>query len=135
MTFHKGKLESEIPMTAITIKATTRWNKSKIPLTFDQRKILFKQCSEADCKQDKKMASPLLCLFMGCNLMVTINKDVVHGIANGTTCIFHKVVLKPESELEKIQMMVFGYTQSQLSSWSTSKWNGRIAISLSDDSN
>jgi hypothetical protein len=113
MTFHKGKSESEIPMTAITIKATTRWNKSKIPLTFDQRKVLFEQCSEADCKQDKKMASPLLCLFTGCNLMVTINEDVVHGIANGTTCIFHKVVLKPESELEKIQMYgVWVYTIS-----------------------
>ena len=113
MKYHTGKSESEIPMTAITIKATTRWNKSKIPLTFDQRKVLFEQCSEADCKQDKKMASPLLCLFTGCNLMVTINEDVVHGIANGTTCIFHKVVLKPESELEKIQMYgVWVYTIS-----------------------
>ena len=113
MKFHKGKSESEIPMTALTIKATTRWNKSKIPLTFDQRKILFEECSEADCRQDKKMASPLLCLFTGCNLMVTINEDVVHGIANGTTCIFCKVVLKPESELEKIKMYgVWVYTIS-----------------------
>ena len=113
MTFHKGKSDSEIPMTAITIKAETRWNKSKIPLTYDQRKILFEQCSEADCRQDKKMGSPLLCLFTGCNLMVTINEDVVHGIANGTTCIFRKVVLKPESELEKIKMYgVWVYTIS-----------------------
>ena len=104
MTFHKGKSESEIPLTAITIKACASWNKSKIPLTFDQRKILFEQCSEADCRQDKKMASPLLCLFSGCNLMVTINEDVVHGIANGTTCLFRKVVLKPGTELEKIKM-------------------------------
>jgi hypothetical protein len=113
MKFHTGKSESEIPMTAITIKATTRWNKSKINLTFDQRKILFEECSEADCRQDKKMASPLLCLFTGCNLMVTINEDVVHGIANGTTCIFRKVVLKPDSELEKIKMYgVWVYTIS-----------------------
>jgi hypothetical protein len=113
MTFHKGKSESEIPMTAITIKAITKWNKSKMNLTFDQRKILFEQCSEADCRQDKKMASPLLCLFTGCNLMVTINEDVVHGIANGTTCIFRKVVLKPDSVLEKIKMYdVWVYTIS-----------------------
>ena len=41
-TYHKGKSESEIPKTAIVIKATTTWNKSKIPLTFDQRKSFSK---------------------------------------------------------------------------------------------
>ena len=106
-TFHKGKSESEIPLTAITIKGVSNWNKSKIPLTFDQRKILFEECSEADVRQDKKMASPFLCLFTGCNLMVTINEDVVNGIANGTTCVFRKVCLKPESQLEKIKMYGF----------------------------
>jgi hypothetical protein len=103
--FHKYKSESEIPMTAIVIKARTNWSKSKIPLTFDQRKVLFEQCSESHCRREKsKMCAPLLCLFSGCNLMVTLNQDVQGGIANGTNCTFRKIVLKPNSEIEKIKM-------------------------------
>jgi hypothetical protein len=107
-TYHNGKSESDIPLTAIVIKAATKWNKSKIPLTFDQRKVLFEECSEADVKRgSSQMCAPLLCLFSGCNLMVTLNEDVGHGIANGTTCKFRKLVLKEGAELEKIQ--IFGF--------------------------
>ena len=104
-TYHEGKSESDIPLTAIVIKATTKWKKSKIPLTFDQRKVLFEECSEADVKRGtSQMCAPLLCLFSGCNLMVTKNEDVLNGIANGTTCQFRKLVLKPGAQLEKIKM-------------------------------
>ena len=107
-TYHEGKSESEIPLTAIVIKATTTWNKSKIPLTFDQRKVLFENCSEADVKRKQsQMRAPLLCLFSGCNLMVSLNNDVVNGIANGTTCTFRKLVLKRGAKLEKTKM--YGY--------------------------
>ena len=71
MTFHKEKLESKIPLTAIVIKAITELNKSKIPLTVDQCKVLFKECLEADVRHKNKIAVPLLCLFSRCNLMVT----------------------------------------------------------------
>jgi hypothetical protein len=104
-TFHKDKLESDIPTSAIVLKANTKWGKSKIPLTFDQRKVLFEQCSESHVKRGQtQMCAPLLCLFSGCNLMVTTNQDVSGGIANGTTCKFRKVILKPEVQLEKIRM-------------------------------
>jgi hypothetical protein len=107
-TYHNQNPESEIPLSAIVIKADTKWNKSKIPLTFDQRKVLFEQCSEANVRRNKsQMCAPLLCLFYGCNLMVTLNEDVVHGIANGTTTKFRKLVVKPGTELQKIQM--YGY--------------------------
>ena len=36
--------------------------------------------------------------------MVSLNNDVVNGIANGTTCTFRKLVLKPGSKLEKTKM-------------------------------
>jgi hypothetical protein len=101
---HKGKPESDIPLTAIVIKAKTTWNKSKLPLTFDQRKVLFEECSENDVKARTQMCAPLVTLFSGCNLMVTLNEDVPNGIANGTTCIFRKMVLKPAAKLEKIKM-------------------------------
>ena len=47
---HKWKSESDIPLTTIVIKAKTSWNKSKLPLTLDQRKVLFEECSENDVK-------------------------------------------------------------------------------------
>jgi hypothetical protein len=104
-TYHDKKSELDIPTTAIVIKATTKWNKSKVPLTFDQRKVLFEECSEADCRKSKShMCAPLLCLFSKCMLMVTLNQDVVNGIANGTTCMFRKVVLKQGAKRENMKM-------------------------------
>ncbi len=97
--------ETDISYSAFVIKAETKWDKSKIPLSFDQRKVLFEECSESDVKiGTSQMCAPLLCLFSGCDLMVTENEDVLHGIANGTVCKFRKLVLKPGAELEKIQM-------------------------------
>jgi hypothetical protein len=50
------------------------------------------------------MCAPLLCLFFGCDLMVTENEDVLQGIANWRLCKFRKLVLKQGAELEKIKM-------------------------------
>jgi hypothetical protein len=103
-TYHKGKTESEIPLTAIVIMSTTKWKKSQRTLTFDQRKVLFEECSESHCKIQTQMATPFLCLFAGCNLMVTINIEVLAGIANGTTCKVRKVMLKSNTELKPIKL-------------------------------
>jgi hypothetical protein len=113
-TYHKTNPNSEIPDTAIVVKTTTQWSKSKLPLTFDQRKILFEQCSEADVKRNtSQMCAPQLCLFSGCNLMLTENEDVLKGKANGTTCLFRKLILKPGARAEKIQM--YGYWVNSIS--------------------
>jgi hypothetical protein len=86
-THHDVNSEVGIMHTAIVIKAATKWDKSKTPLSFDQRKVLFKECSEADVKHGtSQMCAPLLCLFRGCDLMVTENEDVHHRIANRTVC-------------------------------------------------
>jgi hypothetical protein len=45
-TYHTVNSETNIPRTAIVIKATTKWDKSKIPLTFDQRKVLLKNAQK-----------------------------------------------------------------------------------------
>jgi hypothetical protein len=102
-TYHTVNSEANIPRTAIVIKATTKWDTSKIPLTFDQRKVLFEECSEVYAKLNgSQMCAPLLCIFFRCNLMVTQNEDTLIGIANGTVCKFRKLVLKQGVELEKI---------------------------------
>jgi hypothetical protein len=50
------------------------------------------------------MCAPLLCLFFGCDLMVTENENILQGIAEGTICKFRILVLKQDAELEKIKM-------------------------------
>jgi hypothetical protein len=63
-----------VPYTAIVIKAATNWAKSKISLSFDQRKVIFEECPEWDVKKGtSQMCAPLLCLlFFGCDLIWTL---------------------------------------------------------------
>jgi hypothetical protein len=104
-TYHNVNSGVDIPYTAIVIKAATNWAKSKTPLSFDQGKVLFEECPEWDVKKGtSQMCAPLLCLFFGCDLMVTENEDVLEGIANGTDCKVRKLVLKQDAKLEKIKM-------------------------------
>jgi hypothetical protein len=109
-TYHKRNSESNIPLMAIVMKATTKWSKSKLPLMFDKRKVLFEECSEADVKHNtSQMCAPLLCLFSGCSVMVMKTEDIMNRIVNGTTCKFQKLVLKPGVELKNWKCMVIGY--------------------------
>jgi hypothetical protein len=106
--YHATCTERNIPLTAIVIKSNARWGKSKVPLSFEQRKVLFEKCSEADVVNSRsKHLDPILCLSYGCNMMVNENLDVYNGIANGTTTEFLKAILKPGAKLQPIQM--FGY--------------------------
>jgi hypothetical protein len=71
---HADCTEDNIPNTAIVIKANARWGKSKIPLTYEQRNVLFENCSEADIVNSRnKHLDPILCLSSGCNEMVNDN--------------------------------------------------------------
>jgi hypothetical protein len=50
-TYHNVNSSAGIPYTAIVIKAVANWAKSKIPLSFDQQKVLFEICPESDVKK------------------------------------------------------------------------------------
>jgi hypothetical protein len=105
---HLDCTEGNICESAIVVKANALWVKNKTKLTFDQRKVLFEECSEADIKNThNQRCDPLLCLFYGCNLMGNENSDVGNGIANETTCIFRKVHLKIGTTLQRIRMHGF----------------------------
>ena len=94
--YHSDCDETNIPKTAIVIKANATWTRSKTTLSYGHRKVLFEQCCEADIKNGyNKRCDPMLTLFSGCHLMGTDNDDVANGIANGTTSIFKQAVLKP----------------------------------------
>lgn len=105
---HFGCTEGNICESAIVVKANALWGQSKKNLTFDQRKVLFEECSEADIQNTQKQrCDPMLCLFDGCNVMGNENSDVGNGIANGTTCMFRKVHFKVGVTLQRIQMHGF----------------------------
>jgi hypothetical protein len=105
---HTACTRDDIPDTAIVIKSKASWGKSKVPLSFEQRKVLFEKCSEANVSNSRsKHLDPMLCLASGCNMMVNDNIDVHNGIANGTTAEFVKAILKPGAKLQPMQM--FGY--------------------------
>jgi hypothetical protein len=81
---------------------------SKVPLSFEQRKVFFEKCSEAEVTSSRsKHLDPILCLGPRWNMMINDNIDVHNGIANGTTAEFVKAYLKPGAKLVPIQM--FGY--------------------------
>jgi hypothetical protein len=46
--YHKGCTATNIAKSAIVIKATTKWGcRKRVPLSCDQRKVLFEQCPES----------------------------------------------------------------------------------------
>jgi hypothetical protein len=105
---HAACTRDNIPETAIVILAKASWGKSKVPLSFEQRKVLFEKCSEANVSNSRsKHLDPMLCLASYWNMMVNENTDVHNGIANGTTAVFVKAILRPGAKLQPIQM--FGY--------------------------
>ena len=107
-TYHENATENNIPLSGVIIKAKAKWSANNEELTFDQRKILFEECSEGECKNScHQRCNPFLCLFHGCHLMYNNNKDVDNGIANGTTCSLQKVYLKHGAKLQAMQ--VHGY--------------------------
>ena len=107
--YHKGCTAMNVPTSAIVIIAETQWAGSqKVPLSWDQRKVLFEQCPESTIKDyHSRRCDPVLCLFDGCPLMGVENEDVEHGIANGTQCILRSVHLKPGTIPQCIQMHGF----------------------------
>lgn len=93
---HSDCNKNDIPKTAIVIKQTPSWTKSKQLLSFGQRKTLFENCSDADVvdAHGSRHCDPMLKLYYGCQMMGTSNDDVRNGVSNGTTCVFKKVVFK-----------------------------------------
>jgi hypothetical protein len=105
---HTDCTPGNIPESAIVIKSKACWGKSKVPLSFEQRKVFFEKCSEAMVTNSRsKHLDPILCLGPRWNMMINDNIDVHEGIANGTTAEFVKAYLKAGAKLVPIQM--FGY--------------------------
>jgi hypothetical protein len=133
---HTGRQEHNIPTSAIIIKAQPSWTRSKQKLSFDQRKIIFENCCDADIKDARgKRCDPMLTLFSGCQMMGTCNDDVRNGVANGTTCIFKKAVMKAGKK--PTPMKLHGYwvycvdakdVEYLLMEWHESRFQGRFIL-------
>ncbi len=106
--FHSKTNSSNIPKSAIVVKSNPSWGKTGHPFSYMHRKILFENCTDADIVDaNRKRCDPFLTLWYGCHLMVNANSDVKHGIANGTTGYFRKIVFKSGKEPSPIR--VYGY--------------------------
>ena len=102
---HSGNRESTIPKTAIIIKSSMQWGKSKQSLNPTFRKVVFENCTDAHIQTSRKTkCDPFLTLIHGCPTMGTENKNVAAGIANGTCAIFERAVFKKDKRATPIQM-------------------------------
>ena len=134
--FHGSCTKDNIPKTAVVIRADAHWSKSNAPLSFNQRKILFEECPEGDCKNsNNKYFDPLLCLFYDCQLICNDNKDVANGVANGSTALFKKLHLEPGAKLVPTKMhgcWVYAVDINQVRSiemeWHKCKFQGRFRL-------
>jgi hypothetical protein len=78
-----------------------------VPLSFEQRKVFFEKCSEAEVTSSRsKHLDPILCLGPRWNMMINDNIDVHNGIANGTTAEF---VSLSQTGAKLVPIQMFGY--------------------------
>jgi hypothetical protein len=97
--------DCDVPKNAIIIRSRATWARNNNPLTPAQHQTLYEECNESQIKDsNRKRADPFLCLFKGGEVMLTENTDVSNGIANGTTALFRKAVLKQGRAPTPIQM-------------------------------
>jgi len=74
-------------------------NGSKQYVPFQNCHTFWEGCGEDDVKlSTNERMDPVLKLFKGCKLMMTYNKDVGKGQANGTQADLEKIVLKLDVE-------------------------------------
>ena len=95
-----------IPKSSVIIKAGLAWKHNNKGFTEFEQDRFFEDTTEANTRQKKdtsKRVDPLLKLFSGCEVMVTENKDVSGGIANGTTATLESVVLKQNRKPHKVR--------------------------------
>ena len=133
---HVSCNKHNIPKSAVVIKTNARWATNNQPLTFDQRKKLFENCTEADVMDSyRKRADPMLCLISNCYMMGNKNEDVKNGVANGTTSLFQKIILKAGKK--PYPMQLHGYwvyaveiddVDHLLLRWHESKFQGTFKV-------
>ena len=107
---HANCDENNVPSNAVVIKPDPMWARSNVPLSVEHQKILVEECSEADAwnSYKNKRCHPMLCLWHGCNLVVTGDVHDINGIARGATATFEKVCLKA-SKPATPTMQMFGH--------------------------
>ena len=133
---HANCDQSNVPRSAIVVKGHVKWAGCQATLTFEQRKVLFEDCCEADFMDSwKKRADPFLCLLSGCDLMGLLNDDVKNGIANGTLSKFRKIKFKPGKVSSPIQVhdyWVHGVNIEDVEylelEWSDSRFEGHFRV-------
>jgi len=84
----------EPPAHTVIIKANLKWSETKQTISKSRAYDIYAYCGDADCVGKQQRCDPMLCLYFGCNLMITRNIDVKGNKANGTQCKFRGLTLK-----------------------------------------
>jgi hypothetical protein len=68
-------------------------NETFIPL--NSKQFFYENCGESDINTNRQgRIDPVHKIYIGCNIMLTENIDVISGIPNGTQATIEKVILK-----------------------------------------
>ena len=81
-------------------------NSNQEYIAFQGTKSFWENCGESDIKtgQFGGRLDPVLKLYSGCMVMMTINSDVKNGKANGTQLIVQNIVLKENTPITNVQV-------------------------------
>ena len=92
------------PLHTIVIKGDLSWKSNGARLSSQRERDVYQYCGDAHCEGYRQRCDPFLCLYPNCRLLLTANKDVLNGMANGTQCELVGVRLKSHAvtEIENI---------------------------------
>jgi len=76
------------PRHTIIIKSDLRWAETQQNISVARSNDIYSFCGDADCQNNSQRCDPMLCLYFGCELMITRNIEVKKNKANGTKCNF-----------------------------------------------
>ena len=77
-------------------------NGKRVYTDFKGLTSFWKNCSEDDLILKCGRVDPLLCLHVGCSVMLTNNICVAKGLANGSQAVVKKNILKPGAEVSTV---------------------------------
>ena len=109
---HSKNKNHAIPSHTLVIKSSKhKWTHNARNLIPSALQDFFNEVSESDCKtvSDNHFIDPLLKLYIGIPMMLVKNEDVPNGIANGTLCMLHKIVLRRGRAENITPMLLDGY--------------------------
>jgi len=86
---HSKDINILAPDTAVMILSNLYDHSTGQSIRSQVQNFIYKNCGDANVKNQTKLIDPALCLYSGCPVMLSHNEDLNEsGYANGTLCLF-----------------------------------------------